>query len=194
MFLQRLTKWFTRSFSRIISRVHDALTYDAEREPITSSSYSRVAQHSFVPSDYLLPPNWLEDARRLRPQLLAPDALPYRRPIENQSPDRPEKQPLSGPSLTAGTNGQAARTGMQQPQQQSRPAPPSQPMRAIPAPPADAAAHDDASDDVLLRRRLMSLKHLVRLGVYNEGFASGRTPEQYHRSLGIEGYDDLSED
>lgn len=40
----------------------------------------------------------------------------------------------------------------------------------------------------------MSLKHLVRLGVYNEGFASGRTPEQYHHSLGIDGYDDLGVD
>lgn len=194
MFLQRLTKWFTKTVSRMVARVRDALTYDAEREPIMSSSYSRVTQHSFVSSEYLLPPNWLEDARRLRPQLLAPDMPPYRRPIENQPSEKPERQPLSGQSLTAGTNGQAARAGTPQPQQPTRPAPPSQPVRAVPASPADAAAHDDALHDVLLRRRLMSLKHLVRLGVYNEGFASGRTPEQYHRSLGIDGYDDLSDE
>lgn len=194
MFLQRLTKWFTKTFSHIVTHVREALTYDAdEREPVMTS-YTRVTQRSFVSPDYLLPPNWLEDARRLRPQLLAPDTTPQRRPMEKRPLEKPEKQQLSGQSLTAGTNGQTARVGTPPPMQPPRPAPPSQPARAIPVSPAEAAAQHNALDDALLRRRLMSLKHLVRLGVYNEGFSSGRTPEQYHHSLGIDGYDDLGAD
>lgn len=195
MFLQRLTKWFTKTVSRIVAYVREALTYDAvEREPVMTSA-TRVTQRSFVSPDYLLPPNWLEDARRLRPQFLAPDETPQRKPIEKRPLEKTEKQQLSGQSLTAGTNSQAARVGTPQPGQPPRQAPPpSQPARAIPLSPADAAAQPDALDDALLRRRLMSLKHLVRLGVYNEGFTSGHTPEQYHYSLGIDGYDDLGEE
>lgn len=197
MFLQRLTQWFTTAFSRIASHVRDAFTYDDEHdehEP-AMSGHTRMAPHNFMSADYLLPPNWLEDARRLRPQLLAPDVTPQRRPLEKPPLEKSEKQKqqLSGPSRVTGTNGQAAgqaaRIGTPQPQQPSRPTPPAQPVQAIPTSPADAATPQDTLDD-LLHRRLMSLKHLVRLGVYNEGFTSGRTPEQYHRSLGIDEFDD----
>jgi hypothetical protein len=36
------------------------------------------------------------------------------------------------------------------------------------------------------RRRLLGLKYLVRLGIYNEGFDASSTPDQYQRSLGID--------
>jgi len=189
MFLQRLTKWIKNTLSRIISHVRTAFTYEAEGEPV-ASNYTQVTEHSFVSADYLLPPNWLEDARRLRPQLLTPDETSRRRPLETTPLERAEKQQLPSQSLTAGTNNQAARVGSSQAQQPPRPAPPAQPTRAIPASPKDVTSHDETADDQALHRRLMSLKHLVRLGVYNEGFASGRTPEQYHHSLGIDEYDD----
>jgi hypothetical protein len=50
-------------------------------------------------------------------------------------------------------------------------------------PPADA---DDqpASDESA--RRMMALKYLVRLGIYNEGFASSSVPDQYQHSLGMD--------
>jgi hypothetical protein len=35
-------------------------------------------------------------------------------------------------------------------------------------------------------RRLMALKYLVRLGIYNEGFASSSVPDQYQHSLGMD--------
>ena len=189
MFLQRLTKWFKETFSRIVSHVRAAFTYDDEREPVTSD-YTRVTEHSFVSADYLLPPNWLEDARRLRPQLLTPDETSLRRPLETKPAEKAEKQQLPSQGRTTSTNNQAARVGSSQAQQPPRSTPPTQPVQAIPTSPKDSAAHDEAADDQLLHRRLMSLKHLVRLGVYNEGFGSGRTPEQYHHSLGIDEYDD----
>jgi hypothetical protein len=39
--------------------------------------------------------------------------------------------------------------------------------------------------DVESRRRLLALRYLVRVGVYNEGFVAGDTPDQYQRSLGL---------
>lgn len=193
MFLQRLTKWFTKTVSRIISHIHDALTYEPVREPVMSG-HARTAPPSLMSADYLLPPNWLEDSRRLRPQLLTPDAPAQRRPVEKQSLERPEKPQLSGQARMTGASGQAARVGAPQPQQPSRAIPPSQAGRTIPASPADTNAHHDLVDDQVLRRRLMSLKHLVRLGIYNEGFASGLTPEQYHHSLGIDDDDGIGEE
>ena len=182
MFLQRLTQWFTNLFSRIASHLRDAVTADAEREPVMSA-HSFPTSDTFTPADYLLPPNWLEDARRMRPQLLAPDAA-QRRPLE-----KPEKPQTPGKPRSTGANGEPAHVGATQPPQTPRSTPPSQPTRTASTSPADAAQHDTL-DDLLLRRRLMSLKHLVRLGIYNEGFHSERTPEQYHRSLGIEEYGD----
>jgi len=43
-----------------------------------------------------------------------------------------------------------------------------------------------SAEDQLLRRSLMSLRHLVRLGIYNEGFATGTLPEQYLHSVGLD--------
>src|SRR2546430_13534041 len=122
MFLQRLTKWFKETFSRIVSHMRAAFTYDAEREPVVSN-YTQVTEHSFVSADYLLPPNWLEDARRLRPHLLTPDETSLRRPLETKPVEKAEKQQLPSQGRTTGTNNQAARVGSSQAQQTFRPAP-----------------------------------------------------------------------
>ena len=43
-----------------------------------------------------------------------------------------------------------------------------------------------SAEDQILRRSLMSLRHLVRLGIYNEGFSSSKIPEQYLHSVGLD--------
>jgi hypothetical protein len=69
--------------------------------------------------------------------------------------------------------------------------PAGQPSAPHPTPPASAAdgtrALPEAGDnlDEGLRRRLRSLRFLVRHGVYSEGFSSDRVPEQYRASLGL---------
>lgn len=41
-----------------------------------------------------------------------------------------------------------------------------------------------SADEQYAYRRLMALKRLVRMGIYNEGFDPNRVPEQYLNSLG----------
>ena len=58
---------------------------------------------------------------------------------------------------------------------------------------ADALSAFDSSDgSPVTRRRMVFLRYLVRRRVYNEGFAPGEAPPQYHHSLGLD--DDGSDD
>jgi hypothetical protein len=50
-------------------------------------------------------------------------------------------------------------------------------------PPAGSHDHPASNES---GRRLMALKYLVRLGIYNEGFASSSVPDQYQHSLGMD--------
>jgi hypothetical protein len=50
--------------------------------------------------------------------------------------------------------------------------------------PPDGTTDQPTSDES--GRRLMALKYLVRLGIYNEGFASSSVPDQYQHSLGMD--------
>jgi hypothetical protein len=58
------------------------------------------------------------------------------------------------------------------------------------SPSEDAAALSAGAEESTAtgeeRRRLLGLKYLVRLGIYNEGFDSSGTPDQYQRSLGMD--------
>jgi hypothetical protein len=74
--------------------------------------------------------------------------------------------------------------------QPAQPAPQSQPLRAEPALPA----LERTSEDYALRRRLVSFKQLVRMGIYNEGFHRDAVPEQYARSLDLEDEAQAGED
>lgn len=89
-----------------------------------------------------------------------------------------------------------------QPMLPAPPVPPAQPARLTPASLGSPDAHGvDAGDsgirDQALYRRLMSLKRLVRLGIYGEGFDPRNVPDQYLHSLGrdgdFEGFDDLDD-
>ena len=63
-------------------------------------------------------------------------------------------------------------------------------LRPIVSPSNDAAALPGGADEGAAageeRRRLLGLKYLVRLGIYNEGFDASTTPDQYQRSLGMD--------
>jgi hypothetical protein len=50
-------------------------------------------------------------------------------------------------------------------------------------PPAGTGNHPGSNES---GRRLMALKYLVRLGIYNEGFANSSVPDQYQHSLGMD--------
>jgi hypothetical protein len=63
------------------------------------------------------------------------------------------------------------------------------PVAVPPAQPLIASVSFEAGADereVQMRRGLASLRYLVRLGIYNEGFKGERVPEQYQRSLGMD--------
>lgn len=82
----------------------------------------------------------------------------------------------------------------------TQPAPPSQPAQPIRLTPASLDAQNESGvPDQALYRRLMSLKRLVRLGIYGEGFDGNNVPEQYLHSLGRDddfdaGWDELPEE
>ncbi len=54
------------------------------------------------------------------------------------------------------------------------------------------SAFDDPDGSHVTRRRMFFLRYLVRRRVYNEGFAPGEAPPQYHHSLGLD--DDGADD
>jgi hypothetical protein len=65
----------------------------------------------------------------------------------------------------------------------------------VPAPEGKASADDVSGkdqrvspyggiNDRLLRQRLMALRRLVRMGIYNEGFDAHKLPTQYFYSTG----------
>ncbi len=64
------------------------------------------------------------------------------------------------------------------------------PSKDAVSPSNDAAALPGGADEGAAageeRRRLLGLKYLVRLGIYNEGFDASTTPDQYQRSLGMD--------
>jgi hypothetical protein len=61
----------------------------------------------------------------------------------------------------------------------ARPAPPAQPVII-------SAAFEEAAGASEEQRSLRSLKYLVRIGLYNEGFTSSQVPDQYQHSLGLD--------
>jgi hypothetical protein len=183
MLMQRLTETLARLRSWIAGRVR-ALSRAERREVVAAAPReSRVNLQQ--------PRSWLDDAHRLRPRR-SPAATteqihgkpaPRRemrpgvptRPIvpptaprsQQPSPVRPRQLPAH-PALPAPT-----------------PAPASTPAPIPPAVPQPAAANTPDDDAAQTRRQLLSLRYLVRLGLYNEGFAPDEVPEQYHRSLGM---------
>ena len=142
--------------------------------------------------------SWLAAARRLRPPRTVPmtqigGARERVTPSQLSSGAGGREQVAAGrtrpqePALGAAPPAHGDAAAHSQP---VLPAPPSQPLRAEPVPPA----LERTSEDFALRRRLVSFKQLVRMGVYNEGFHKDAVPEQYARSLDLEDEGPAGED
>ena len=181
MLVQRLTKRLANLLSRLTARLRAALTSLAPGERRLGAEASpRDGRLGTQQSG-----SWLDDAHRLRPRRAAlATADPNRgkhaapadprpaprsgtptRPIIPPAPPSEEPRPTRPWVFPA----HAASTPAQQQQQ-----------------PPPAAFGALGGDEAQARRRLMSLKYLVRIGLYNEGFAPSDVPEQYQRSLGVD--------
>lgn len=137
--------------------------------------------------------SWLDDSRRLRPR-----PSPLAKLDQQWSPHTAGSARQPVPTPPPGGRATPIRPASEQPPAEAArpqhiepvtqplpPRAPSRPDQRLPVP----TGSTDLSDQILYRR-LMGLKRLVRLGIYNEGFAPTSVPEQYRHSLGYE--DDLS--
>jgi hypothetical protein len=179
MFVQRLLRWFAALPARLSSRPVDI----PAREVVHAGQTRATVAHdpSYRPSGGLATARWLDDARRLRPVRLRPAGLGERA--------RPTTRPSAG-GESRRERESAARPRPTPPLERSmKPAQPSQPVAPAPAAAMPPLPHHSPAE-----RELLALRHLVRLGIYNEGFTNGAAPEQYRHSLGLDdsGDDDLS--
>jgi hypothetical protein len=173
MFVQRLLHWFAALPARLSARPANI----PSREVVHAGHTHATAAHgqSYRPSGGLATARWLDDGRRLRPVRLGPAesgerARPPARPAAGGEPRR-ERESAGRPRPTP-------------PLERSvKPAQPSQPI-------APAAAMSPPPHGSPVERELLALRHLVRLGIYNEGFTNGMAPEQYRHSLGLDGSGD----
>lgn len=181
MLVQRLTKWLTNLLARVGLRRRSASAAEARNGHSGRSAAGARTQQAG---------SWLDDARRLRPprSALATADPPHAQDGASHEGFARSAERLLGRSAMPTRPLKPASAGPQSPAQPPKrlPAPsaPQQPAVAS-APSGDGAA--DRDTDVQARRRMMSLKYLVRIGLYNEGFAPGNLPEQYHRSVSGEG-------
>ena len=193
MFVQRLPRWLRRLVATLFHpRSADLLP--PERTAVLSATLrnSSNGAGSGVAS-------WLDDGHRLRPRPSPPAKLDQRwntRPIAPRQPVPTQPQPGRAPSIRPAAEQPAPEPPRKNPAEpaarREEPALPTLP--AEPEQVSDASLPADASSAYgqHMHRRLMALKRLVRLGIYNEGFDPNRVPEQYLHSLGRE--DDLPDD
>ena len=178
MLVQRLTNRLANLLSRLTERLRTVLTSLVPGDQRLGAEASPRERRLGTQQSG----SWLDDAHRLRPRRAAlATADPNRG--KHAAPADPRPAPRSGTPTRPIIP----------------PAPPSEepaptrpwvfPAHAAltPAPQQPAAASGALNgDEVQARRRLMSLKYLVRIGLYNEGFAPSDVPEQYQRSLGVD--------
>ncbi|MFI5271804.1 MAG: hypothetical protein ACHQ4H_02070 [Ktedonobacterales bacterium] len=176
MLVQRLTNWLTNLVTRIAARLRGIAPLAAGE----GHASNRGGDTSLAASTQQSAASWLDDAHRLRPPralLTTADQTRSARPVV--PPPAPRKPAPADRTPTPSRPVSPANP----PQEPVRPSPvaPQQPVIA-----AMSFGADPIAGDVQARRRLMSLKYLVRIGLYNEGFAAENVPEQYQRSLGID--------
>ncbi|HEX6797602.1 MAG TPA: hypothetical protein VF116_07805 [Ktedonobacterales bacterium] len=179
MLVQRLTKRLANLLSRLATRLRAALTSLAPGErKLGAEASPRDGRMNTQQSG-----SWLDDAHRLRPRRTAlATADPNRR--KHAAPADPRPAPRSGTP----TRPIVPPTPPTQDPTYARPWVFPAHAASTPAPQQPAAASGAlGGDEAQARRRLMSLKYLVRIGLYNEGFAPTDVPEQYQRSLGVDG-------
>lgn len=179
MLVQRLTKRLAHLLSRLMARLRAALSSLAPGERhLDAEASPRDGRLGTQQSG-----SWLDDAHRMRPRRAAlATADPNRG--KRATPTDPRPAPRSGtpthpiiPPAPPLQDPTSARPWVFPAHAASSPGP------QQPAAPPDAPS---GGDETQARRRLMSLKYLVRIGLYNEGFAPSDVPEQYQRSLGVD--------
>ncbi len=180
MFLQRLRHLFSRLFTRLTGRADSPPLHPLVHQSTAATPVGhRQSTAANTPASGLASARWLDDTRRMRPHLATADrwtapghpsqtarfVLPDTLPI---APSRP-------PERAAGST-----------------TPLYEPLVAVPEPEPESsaaessAAGEDPLDSLPAQRQLMALKYLIRLGIYNEGFASSNVPDQYQHSMGID--------
>ena len=188
MFVQRLTHWLRRFFTSRSARAQIAQAPHSNNSAVMSGCVAgqrSAGQHAAPASSG----SWLADGRMLRPR---PATQEPQRPVRGITPrQQPAEQQQSQPRRTMPSRPVPAHPAAEAlppdvvvartPSSQ-----PSQPIQPVRLTPASLDAQDDTSgvSDQVLYRRLMSLKRLVRLGIYGEGFDADSVPEQYLHSLG----------
>lgn len=188
MIVQRLT----RSFRRLIG----ALFHPRSANSLASDRSTLLAaalRGESGASTKVTSSSWLDDGRRLRPHPSPPARLDQRwisrsTGLRQPSPAQPERGSLIR-STAEQPIGEKPKPVPTEPAAQQHPAP-ARPAQSEAIPPASPPSSD--AEDQIVHQRLMALKRLVRLGIYNEGFDLNRVPEQYLHSLGRE--DDFGAD
>jgi hypothetical protein len=180
MFLQRLKQLWSRVIARLAAGLHVSSSDPRRRETRpTSVDYSSSAATNIRRSG-LASARWLDDTRRMRPHLTSTEEWTMQdRHIRPTRSQRPDTTPITSSRPLDRAGEQRERSLPTQPQPMPFAVSPSEDA----APPPSTIDEDSPAGEE--RRKLMGLKYLVRLGIYNEGFDASSTPDQYQRSLGM---------
>jgi hypothetical protein len=201
MFLHRLRQLLSQVFMRLSRRLHSSSTNSPERESqlATPAGYHQSTVTN-LPASGLASARWLDDTRRMRPRSSTTDGWAAR---DGQNPStrsgrpntvplaslRPQDRAVGRPNSTHETSAPTSRPEYptMPPAGSGTSAPtPRAPTPRPEYPTMPPASTDDQPASNEGGRRLMALKYLVRLGIYNEGFASSSVPDQYQHSLGMD--------
>ena len=186
MFLQRLKQLWSRVLARLAAGLHFSSSDPRRREtPPTSLDYSSSAATGIRRSG-LASARWLDDTRRMRPHLASTEEWTmHERHIRPTRSQRSDSTPITS---SRPLDSRPLDTAREQ-RECSLPTQP-QPVPFAVSPSEDAAPPPSPVDEDSTageeRRKLLGLKYLVRLGIYNEGFDASSTPDQYQRSLGMD--------
>jgi hypothetical protein len=178
MFLHRLKQLWSRVLARLAEGLHFSLSDPRRDTRPASVDYSSSVTTS-THSSGLASARWLDDTRRMRPRLTSTEEWTmHERHIRPTQSQRPDTTPITSSRPLDTTREQQERSAPTQPQPARFAVSPSEE-----APEAPGGVESAAGEE---RRRLLGLKYLVRLGIYNEGFDASTTPDQYQRSLGMD--------
>jgi hypothetical protein len=191
MFLQRLKQLWSRVVSRLAACLHSSSSTEVlgrDGQP-AEAAYPHQSAGPGMPSGGFASGHWLDDNRRIRPQLTpSPEGWVAR---DRQARMSRSLRPDSS-SFTSSRSLDGADEHSRPAYEQSAPttaSPKEESASLLPLEPGNGDRVEENSarlDDEETRRRLLGLKYLVRLGIYNEGFAASGTPDQYQHSLGMD--------
>jgi hypothetical protein len=183
MLTQRFAHWVSSVVVSLAGHFRPAAPARHDHEMVLTGAMPAQSAPHAAASD-LFASRWLADAQRMRPPRRSKDVTP-RGAVPESGATFPEHMERCSPTPSR------SRLGGQGDKPSALPAGQQQPAAPHSAPPSAAADSTpplpETGDnlDESLRRRLRSLRFLVRHGVYSEGFSSDRVPEQYRASLGM---------